>query len=241
MTPADFRLRRIDCGGEILSPSLRAAAVETFGGRVNDAFGMTEVIPVTATTCSQDHLHHDLSTGLIELLDLTSGEPAAAGVLSTVVITPYYPFRECMPVFRYDTRDVVRKLDDAPLTCEIAGLPGTSQIVGKAEHLLRLGPRDVITPRDVVEAVEALPSQPWPARFATHLRDGAVTLTLPVGAITDLGEKAAQRHFADRGLDVHLRLVDDDQATSLRHVRSDLHETTFLAQPAPVGGSHASR
>ena len=52
------------------------------------------------------------------------------------MITPYYPFRECMPVFRYDTRDVVRELDETALTCEIAGLPGTSQIVGKADQIM---------------------------------------------------------------------------------------------------------
>ena len=142
----DFRLRRIDVGGEILSPTLAAAATETFGARVNDGFGMTEVIPVTATTCSQGHLHHDINMGLVELLDLDSGEPAAPGALSTVVITPYYPYRECMPVFRYDTRDVVRRLPDEPLTCEIAGLPAVSQIVGKADQIIRLGNSAVITP-----------------------------------------------------------------------------------------------
>ena len=40
--PADFRLRRIDCGGEVLSPALARAARETLGPLlVNDAFGMT--------------------------------------------------------------------------------------------------------------------------------------------------------------------------------------------------------
>ena len=46
LTPHDFRLRRIDCGGEILSNSLAQAAREVFGARINDTFGMTEVLPV---------------------------------------------------------------------------------------------------------------------------------------------------------------------------------------------------
>ena len=46
-----------------------------------------------------------------------------------------------MPVFRYDTRDVVRCLPDEPLSCEVAGIPATSTILGKADHLLRLGNR----------------------------------------------------------------------------------------------------
>ena len=43
-----------------------------------------------------------------------------------------------MPVFRYDTRDVVRVLPDTPLTCEISGLPATSKVLGKADQILRL-------------------------------------------------------------------------------------------------------
>ena len=232
----DFRLRRIDCGGEVLSPSLRAAAVETFGARVNDAFGMTEVIPVTATTCSHGHLHHDQSTGMVELLDLRSGEPAAPGALSTVVITPYYPFRECMPVFRYDTRDVVRALPNEPLDCELAGLPGTGPILGKADSLLRLSAQVVVTPRDLVEAVEALPSRPWPARFSARVADGRLELSLPVGAIEGLGHRLARQHFSDRGLDLDLHLVTDGQGRRLRRLRSDLRETTFVAQLEPIGG-----
>jgi phenylacetate-coenzyme A ligase PaaK-like adenylate-forming protein len=235
MGPSDFALRRIDAGGEVLSPSLKAAAVETFGAaRVNDAFAMTEVIPVSATTCTQGHLHHDLNMGLVELLDLDTGEPAEPGALSTVVITPYAPYRECMPVFRYDTRDVVRKLDDEPLTCEIAGLPATSAIVGKADQILRLG-TTVITPRALVEAVEALPTQPWPARFHASISDGRVLLTLPAAAVAGLGEAAARQHLLEHGLDVDLELVGDAQGKSLRPLRSDLHETTFLARPALIG------
>lgn len=241
LTGADFRLRRIDAGGEILSTSLRAAAAETFGCRINDAFGMTEVIPVSATTCSQGHLHHDLNTGYVELLDLVTGEPAEPGALASVVITPYYPFRECMPVFRYDTQDVVRVLDDAPLTCEISALPGTSPIVGKADQLLRLGSAYVVTLRDLVEAVEALPSQPWPARFRTQVVEGRIQLSLPRYAVAGLGRQAGEQHFRDRGLDLDLRLVDDDLAPSLRRLRSDLHERTFVTESARMGEHHAAR
>ena len=236
MGPADFTLRRIDAGGEVLSPTLAAAARETFGvPRVNDAFGMTEVMPVSAGTCSQGHLHHDLNMGLVELLDLDTGAPATPGALATVVITPYYPYRECMPVFRYDTRDVVRCLPDRPLTCEVAGLPATGPIVGKADGLLRLAPDLVVTPRQLVEAVEALPGQPWPARYRAQIADGRLRLTLPVGAVAGLGEAGTREFLLERGLDVDLALVADDLGPSLRAVRSDLHETTFVAQPALIG------
>jgi phenylacetate-coenzyme A ligase PaaK-like adenylate-forming protein len=236
MEPGDFTLRRIDIGGEVLSPSLAAAAAETFGvPGVNDLFGMTEVIPVTGRTCGQGHLHHDINTGYVEYLDLDTGEPAAPGALATVVITPFFPYRECMPVFRYDTRDIVRRLPDEPLTCEVAGLPGVSKVLGKADQLLRTG-SEIVTPRQLVEAVEALPTQQWPARYRARLDEsGKIVLTLPERAIAGLGHVGAVRHFADRGLDVDLGLVPDDEARSLRPLRCDLRETTFVAGPALIG------
>jgi acyl-CoA synthetase (AMP-forming)/AMP-acid ligase II len=236
MGPDDFRLRRIDVGGEVLSPSLARAAAETFGGpRISDLYGMTEAVPVTGRTCSRGHLHHDINTGLVEYLDLDTGEPAEPGALATVVITPFFPYRECMPVFRYDTRDVVRRLPAEPLTCEMSSLPAASAVQGKADQLLRLGPHRTVTPRQLIEALEALPTKPWPARFRATVDDGSIVLTLPESAVDGLGHAEAVSRFADRGVDVRLATVRDDQATSLRPVRSDLRETTFVARPALIG------
>jgi phenylacetate-coenzyme A ligase PaaK-like adenylate-forming protein len=236
--PDDFRLRRVGVGGEILSPSLAHAACQTLGvPRIQDTFTMTEVIPVAGQTCSQHHLHHDLNTGYTELLDLRTGEPAEPGALGTVVITPYFPYRDCTPVFRYDTRDVARALPDQELTCELAGTPGMSQVLGKASQLVQLGPDDVVTPRQLVDAIEALPASPWPARYrAEALPDGGrIRLTLPEAAIAGYGEAAARLHFAEAGLDVDLIIVGDAEAASLRPTRSDLREVAFTSQPAPMG------
>jgi phenylacetate-CoA ligase len=232
----DFRLRRIVVGGEVLSPGLARAATRTFGvPHVEDPYSMTEVVPVTGRACSQGHQHHDLNLGLTELVDLDTGEPAAPGALGTLVITPYFPYRDCTPVFRFDTRDVARCLPDAPLRCELAGVPATSQILGKADHLLRLPGGEVVTPRQLIEAIESLPAEPWPARYQAAVRDGRVRLTLPASAIAGYGEAEARRHFAAAGLDTDLDLVGDDQAASLRRTRSDMHETTFASQHALVG------
>ena len=196
---------------------------------------MTEVIPVTGRTCSQGHLHHDINTGHVETLDLETGEPAGPDRLATVAITPYFPYRDCMPVFRYDTRDVVRTLPDEPLNCEISGLPGVGQILGKADGLIRTGAGTVVTPREIHEAIDALPSEPWPARWRARPDGGKVALTLPSYAIEGLTLAAATRHFADRGLDVDLTLVPDEEAAGLRPLRCDLRETTFVRRPVLVG------
>jgi phenylacetate-coenzyme A ligase PaaK-like adenylate-forming protein len=236
MGPGDFRLRRIAVSGEVLSPSLAQAACRTFGvPRIDDSFSMTEVIPVTGRTCSQAHLHHDMNTGLVELLDLQTGEPAAHGALGTVVITPYFPYRECMPVFRYDTRDVARCLSGEALSCELAGIPAMSQVLGKASQLLQLTPDNVVTPREFIHAIEALPTSPWPARYRAEAQEGRIRLTLPAAAVNGYGAAAARQHLAEAGLDVDLVIVGDDQATSLRRTRSDLHEITFAAEQALIG------
>jgi phenylacetate-coenzyme A ligase PaaK-like adenylate-forming protein len=236
MGPDDFRLRRVTVGGEVLSPSLAQAACQTLGvARVDDVFSMTEVIPVAGATCSAGHLHHDLNNGHTELLDLETGEPAAPGALGTIVITPYFPYRDCMPVFRYDTRDVAQCLSDDDITCELAGTPAMSQILGKADSLLRLGADTVITPRQIVVAIEALPTAPWPARYRAAVHEGRLRLTLPAAAVADYGDAAARRHLADSGLDADLVIVGDDKATSLRQTRSDLHESTFASQQALIG------
>jgi phenylacetate-coenzyme A ligase PaaK-like adenylate-forming protein len=231
LRPADFRLRRIDVGGEVLSPALVAAARETFGvPLVNDTFGMTEVLPVSGRTCTSGHLHHDLNTGLVEVLDLETGEPAEPGRLGTTVITPYYPYRECMPVFRYDTRDMVRRLPDGPLDCDLAAVPATSAILGKASD-----PRHgEVTPRAIVEALESLPTRPWPARYRAEVAGGRLTLTVPTETVDGLGIAAVRAHLADRGVDADVRAVALDDPRTLRLVRADLVETTFAA-PVPVG------
>jgi phenylacetate-CoA ligase len=240
MGPGDFRLRRITVGGEVLSSSLAQAACKTLGvPRVEDPYSITEAIPVTAPSCSHAHLHHDVNAGLTEILDLETGAPAEPGALGTLVTTPFFPYRDCMPVFRYDTRDVVRRLPADSLGCELAGIPATSQVLGKADHLLRLG-TEVITPRQLVEAIEALPTAPWPARYRARVpttRDGRLQLTLPAAAVSGFGEAEVRRQLAaalglGHGPDLDLVIVGDDQAASLRRTRSDLHETTFATAGA---------
>lgn len=234
LSATDFRLRRVDCGGEILSTALRAAAEETFGVRVHDNFGMTEAIPVTATSCSAGHLHHDLTMGHVEVLDRHTGAPAQPGELGTVVITPYFPYRECMPVFRYDTRDVVRQLGRNEPPCEQAGLPGTSKILGKTDQMLVSSTGALTTPQQIIDAVESLPTQPWPARFRANAVGDGLRLFLPSSAVAGMTAAELSDHFTGCGLQVVVEAVNDRHARSLRPVRSDLHELTFSA-PIPIG------
>ncbi|HEU5201134.1 MAG TPA: AMP-binding protein [Ktedonobacterales bacterium] len=229
--PSDFHLRRIDCGGEVLSSALQRAAQETLGAeRVNDIFGMTEILPVSGRVCNQGHLHQDLNIGFIEVISLNTGEPAKPGELGTMVVTPYYPYRECMPVFRYDTRDVVRQLSGESLSCNLAGIPATTRILGKADHMLRLH-EQVVTMRDLVEVYEMLPSRPWPARFSAQVNGDAIDLVVPEQALEGMTKDEFERHFRVAGIPVRLASgVIESEVSQLRPLRADLLETTFAGR-----------
>lgn len=233
LTRSDFHLSDIFTGGEILSQAVSQAVEETFGAVIQESYSMTEIAPVTGLICQQGHIHPDISTGFVEVIHPETGEPAAPGELGTLVVTPYYPYRECMPLFRYDTRDVVRRLPDAPLTCDMANLPAVSNIEGKADFLLTLDGQ-VITTRALVEVLEALPSQPWPARFRAQVTRRGIELEVSEHVLDGLTEAEVLERLRQAQLPVcALRCVAADQARSLRNLRGDLIEPVFGPAPIP--------
>jgi phenylacetate-coenzyme A ligase PaaK-like adenylate-forming protein len=230
--PGDFALRRIDVAGEMLSHAVATAARDTFGVQPSDTFAMTEVLPVSGRTCGQGHLHLDLNMGLVEVIRLDGNGPCAPGELGTMVVTPFFPYRDCTPVFRYDTRDVVRRLHDEALTCNLAGVPALSAILGKSGHLLP-SMTGFVTPRDIVEVLEALPAQPWPAQYRADTERGVLRLGIPPATVAGTTTSEIVRRFAVRGIDCEIDLIDTDEP--LRSVRADLTETTFTNDRTPAG------
>jgi hypothetical protein len=136
-----------------------------------------------------------------------------------------------MPVFRYDTRDLVRRLPDERLDCSLGAVPATSRILGKADQVLRIGGRTV-TPRQLVEACEAIPGEPWPARFSARAHPRHLELALSEDAGGALRPGELERLVAAEAGSVPLvySVVAGTAAADLRRVRSDLLETTFTRQ-----------
>ena len=231
LTPADFNLRIINTGGEVLSPALRAAARETFGPPVTDTFGMTEILPVSGRFCEAGHLHPDLNMGHVEVVTPDGNTPAAPGELGHMVVTPYFPYRDCMALLRYDTADLVRRLPDEPPGCELAAIPAVSAIQGKASEAV-VTASGTVTTRDIVEVLEGLPSQPWPARYRATELGGVLLLTIPESALDGLTTAEVAGRFAERGIDAAVEVSSAD----LRHVRADLAETTFAVDAVTTGG-----
>ncbi|MFI0444430.1 phenylacetate--CoA ligase family protein [Actinomadura sp. 6N118] len=224
--PGDFTLRALYVGGETFSPTLAEAARATFGvEEINDTYGVTELLPVGGRTCGHRHLHIDPNMGYAEVLDLETGEAAEPGALGTLTVTPYFPYRECMPVLRYDTRDVVRALPEN-LDCELAAVPAVSEILGKESRLLRTGD-GIVTPREVVETLDSLPGVDWPVRHRVRVADGRLHLTVVAPHLVPGDVVGA---FAERDLDVTAEIVDLDEreARALCPLRCDLREETFV-------------
>ncbi|GGX76219.1 phenylacetate--CoA ligase family protein [Streptomyces hiroshimensis] len=224
--PGDFRLRAVNVGGEMLTAGLADAIGKTFGAeQVNDIFGMTELLPVGGRTCSHRHLHMDPNMGYAEVLDLETGSPAEPGRLGTLTVTPYYPYRECMPVLRYDTRDVVRALP-GDLDCEMGAIPAVSQILGKAGRLHRTAD-GTLTPRDVLEALDGTPGLQWPIRHRAEVgANGKLHVEI---ATREAAASDASARLQAHGIDATVTVLPLDPAAAARRfpLRCDLLEHTF--------------
>jgi phenylacetate-coenzyme A ligase PaaK-like adenylate-forming protein len=161
--PSAFGLERIFTGGEVVTAGLRARLPALFGdAEVIEGYGMTETFGGGGQICAAGHLHFHPGHALAEVCDPEGHALAAPGAVGTLVSTPFAPFRSTTLLLRYDTEDLVRTLP-APPTCELRGVPAVGQLLGKRRLAVR-HEAGWTTPRDLLEALEANPSVPLPAR-----------------------------------------------------------------------------
>jgi phenylacetate-CoA ligase len=223
--PADFGLERILSAGELLSDSLRARAEEAFGAEVTDNYAMTETAPVAGLACEQRHLHLTVEQGLVEVLDPVTFAPPRPGEVGMLVVTPYKPYRETTLVLRLATGDLVRRLPDEPLSCELAGLPATSRVLGRAAA----GPDGpVIYTRDVLDLLEAEHAVPLPCRYALEPAADGADLHLLVEREDPALRARLEAGAADRGLPLRKLVLhtDLDAMPPIEFMRAFLRETT---------------
>jgi phenylacetate-coenzyme A ligase PaaK-like adenylate-forming protein len=242
--PADFGLERISVGGEVVTAGLKSRAKRLFGPVTYlEGYGMTELWPLGATRCEAGHLHHEPQRGLLEVLDPETRAVAAPGAVGTLVGTPFAPFRETTLVLRYDTEDLVRAVA-GPLTCRLHQLPATSDMLGKRPLAVRHA-WGWTTPRDVLEALEALEAVPLPARCGFRSAPGGVAVEVLVRQATPAVRAAVGDSLERHGVPLcELRLVED--AALLRRplpLRGDLRELGFgpaPAEPVPLARTAAA-
>jgi phenylacetate-CoA ligase len=104
----NFDVRRIIVAGEPggSQPAVRQRIEEAWQAQVIDHAGATEVGPWGYADAQRRGLHILESEFIAEFLDIDTGEPASAGRLAHLVLTPLG--RRGMPVIRYRTGDIVR-------------------------------------------------------------------------------------------------------------------------------------
>jgi phenylacetate-coenzyme A ligase PaaK-like adenylate-forming protein len=232
--PADFGLRRIFSGGELVTAGLRTRARRLFGDvPIFEGYGMTETWPLGGRSCPDGHLHFEPTQALVEVLDIESAEPAGPGQAGTIVATPLPPYRQTTILLRYDTRDVVRVLGGRP-DCALRHLPATGPLLGKLSLSVQHD-EGWTFPRDVIEALEAVEEVPLPARFGFWAVPGGVA----VEVVTRRGDEPATRSAIERALGergVPVRglwlLTDRDVLRRPYPLRGDLCEATFDSWPA---------
>jgi phenylacetate-coenzyme A ligase PaaK-like adenylate-forming protein len=234
--PTDFGLERIFTGGEIVSAGLKDRARRLFGDvAFTEGYGMTEIWPLGGTLCPQQHLHVEPLHGLVEVIDPDTAQPAGPGQAGTIVATPFAPYRQTMPLLRYDTEDVVRVLETAP-TCHLRHLPATSHLLGK----LRLSARHEngrTFPREVIEALETLEEVPLPARCGFWAVAGGVDVEVVARADTPAVRRAIERSLEEQGVPVQSLTILEDRRQLRQPLpwRCDLREAAFGPAASDAG------
>jgi phenylacetate-coenzyme A ligase PaaK-like adenylate-forming protein len=232
--PADFGLERIAVGGEIVTAGLKARARALFGEvAYSEGWAMSETFPFGAQRCADGHLHSEPSHGLLEVLDPDTGEAAAPGAIGVLVATPFAPYRTTMPLLRYDTGDLVRALPE-PAACPLRHQPATSDLLGK-RGLSVVQDGVWTTPRQVREALEALPAVPLPARCGFWPVEGGVAVEVMVRESDATTRRLVAAALEAQGVSLReLRLVTDPAALSRPlPLRGDLREAAFASPRRP--------
>jgi len=231
--PADFGLRRIVVGGELVTAGLRARAQELFGPvPFSEGYGMTEIWPFGGKPCDQGHLHFEAAQGLLEIVNPETGEPAAPGEVGALVATPFPPFRETTLLLRYNTEDMAQRLADR-LTCNLRHVPATSQLLGKRQLAVNHD-QGWTYPRAILEALESVRAVPLPARFGFWAVPGGVAVEVVVREHSRVALLSIGAALKAQGVPL-CELYILKQADQLRYpfpLRCDLREGK-LHQPDP--------
>ncbi|HEV7194023.1 MAG TPA: AMP-binding protein [Jatrophihabitantaceae bacterium] len=229
-------LRRIMIGGELVTAGLVARARVVFGPDVDfvQGYGMTETWPAAGSMCEAGHMHVEPARAIVEVKALDGARHAGVGELGTLVVTPLLPFRVATPLIRYDTGDLVRAVQQ-PTACSMAGLPATSSPLGRLGAAVRL-PGRVITPREILEVVEADPHVPLPSRIGYRRVGSRVAVDVQVFAVSVAARHALGAAFDAAGIPLEsltLYGIDDTLPCSTYPWRGDLWEPELRGGFAP--------
>ena len=231
--PSDFALRRIDLGGEVVTAGVKRRAKELFGDvPYYEGFGMTETWSVGGVICPSGHMHYNPVGAIREFISVDTGEPAKPGELATIVATPLPPSRDTTLLIRYDTQDLVRVLERPD--CPHSSLPAVSHPLGKLDLAVK-HEKGWTTPRDVLEALEAVDYVPLPARCGFWEVAGGLAVEVVVRGDENTARRAILESLEECNVPV-AELILRTGRTQLERpypFRGDLRETSFGVPTLP--------
>ena len=226
--PQDFGLERITIGGEVSSPGLRQRTQALFGPvAFDEGYGISEAWPFGGSYCEEGHLHFDPLRGLLEVIDPDTGQPASADTAGSLVLTPFFPFRESTILLRYDTGDMVRTLSE-PCRCSLRHHPATGHLLGKKRFCVRSADR-WFGPRDLLAVLESNLNVPLPVRFGLRLAANGYVLQVVVREATAERQRELCDQLQTAGIPIHslALMTDPNQLENPFPWRGDLHEASF--------------
>lgn len=117
--------------GEVLTENARDKLENSFGVKVYDRYGASEVCPISAQ-CPEfpEHQHQFADVCLIETLELNSENLVSNG-RGRLVVTPFYNY--AMPLVRYENQDLI-EVTDQPCSCGRT-LPVIKKILGRERNV----------------------------------------------------------------------------------------------------------
>ena len=163
LRPADFGLRFVILGGEVLTQGLLRRAQEVFGEvPTYDVYGASELWGAGGSFRCPGGRFHFGHGAHFEFLSPDDFRPAAPGTVATMVATCLPPSRETTLLLRYDTEDLFEvhaQADDCSF-----GSSAIGAMMGKRALSLRHPDGHWTFPRQVLEGLEDVDEVPLPAR-----------------------------------------------------------------------------
>lgn len=175
LRPADFGLRFVILGGEVLTQGLLRRAQEVFGQvPTYDVYGASELWGAGGSFRCPGGRFHFGHGAHFEFLSPDDFQPAAPGTVATMVATCLPPARETTLLLRYDTEDLF-EVHEQPDACSW-GSSAIGAMMGKRSLSLRHPDGHWTFPRQVLEGLEDVDDVPLPARCGFWARDDAVVV-----------------------------------------------------------------
>ncbi|MCL6451087.1 MAG: hypothetical protein K6T75_07345 [Acetobacteraceae bacterium] len=194
---SDFEVEKVRLGGEPLIPRYQSFIEETFGARVAASWGASETIPTMGLRCARGNYHFDEMSGYLEVVHPDTGKPLEGDATGVLVLTPFYPGREGMPVLRYRTGDMVTRL-----RCG-CGLPeniGAFRFLGREAFNYRQG-ASCFTQVDFLEALSQVEGVRLPVRYWAQAEGDATVVDVQVDEASAELERRLVQTLQGMGLD----------------------------------------